>query len=186
MGEDKMEEIWKDIPGYEGLYKVNTIGEIWTERYEKKLKYSISSDGYKQYNLRKDKKAHIMAAHKAVALAFIPNTNNLPLINHKDENKLNCYYENLEWCTPKYNITYNGLNERVEKVLREKYGTEFYIYDTKGNYIGKFKGTRKFAREHDMSSGSFSSALRKNNDGIKRYSCKGYIPSLLPLKDNLC
>ena len=181
-----MEEIWKDIPGYEGLYKVNTIGEIWTEKYKKKLKYSISNDGYKQYNLHKDKKAHIMTAHKAAALAFIPNPNNLPLINHKDENKLNCYYENLEWCTYQYNVTYNGINKKVGNVLREKYGAEFYVYDIEEKYLGKFKGARKFAREHGISSGNFSSTLNKNNDGIKRRSCKGYIPSLVPLKDNLC
>ena len=72
------------------------------------MKWSLHKDGYKQYNLHKNKKSYIMTAHRSVALAFIPNPDNLPLVNHKDENKLNCYVGNLEWCTESYNIKYNG------------------------------------------------------------------------------
>ena len=71
------QEIWKDIPGFEKLYQVNQWGDIYSLYTNKKLKYSISNNGYKQYNLHKNKKAYIMTAHKAVALAFIPNPNNL-------------------------------------------------------------------------------------------------------------
>ena len=90
-------EIWKDIPGYEGLYQVNQWGDIYSLYTHKKLKWSLHKDGYKQYNLHKNKKSYIMTAHRSVALAFIPNPDNLPLVNHKDENKLNCYVGNLEW-----------------------------------------------------------------------------------------
>lgn len=91
-------EIWKDIPEYEGLYQVNQWGDIYSLYTHKKLKWSLHKDGYKQYNLHKNKKSYIMTAHRSVALAFIPNPDNLPLVNHKDENKLNCYVGNLEWC----------------------------------------------------------------------------------------
>lgn len=79
--------IWKDIPGYEGLYRVNQFGEIYSLITNKKLKHSVHKDGYFIYNLHKDKKAYLMTEHRAVALCFVPNPNNLPIINHKDENK---------------------------------------------------------------------------------------------------
>lgn len=170
-------EIWRDIPGYEGLYQVNQWGDIFSLYTSKKLKWSIHKDGYKQYNLHKNKKAYIMTAHRAVALAFIPNPNNLPLINHKDENKLNCYIDNLEWCDHLYNNTYNGKNEKIKEKELEKYGKEFYVYDTNLNLIGKFKGTRKFAKEHNLHSGSFSSVLNYNSKNPEKlHQYKGYYP----------
>lgn len=176
-----MEEIWKDIEGFEGLYKVNEYGEIFSFYTNKILKYSISNDGYKQYNLHKNKKAYIMTAHKAVAKAFIPNPNNFPLINHKDEDKRNCYYDNLEWCDYKYNNSYNNKQEKISKKQLNDYGKEFYLYDINLNFLGKFKGTRKFARENNLSSGNFSTCLNKNNNGKNKYRCRNYIPCLTPL-----
>lgn len=178
------QEIWKDVVGFEGLYKVNQWGDIWSEYAHKKLKWSYHKDGYKIYNLRKDHKPYLMTAHRAVAMAFIPNPDNLPVINHKDEDKTNCYYQNLEWCTHQYNNTYNGLDERARRYGLERFGVEFYLYDINFNFLGKYKGTRKFAREHGIASGSFSTVLNKNNDGYKHYQYKGLIPSLIPLKYN--
>ena len=57
-------EIWKDIPGYEGLYQVNQWGDIYSLYTHKKLKWSLHKDGYKQYNLHKNKKSYIMTAHR--------------------------------------------------------------------------------------------------------------------------
>lgn len=168
-------EIWKDIPGYEGLYQVNQWGEIYSLYTNKKLKWSLHKDGYKQYNFHKNKTAYIMTAHRAVALAFIPNPNNFPLVNHKDENKLNCYIDNLEWCTESYNIKYNGNHSGQAQF--NNYAKEFYIYDSDLNLIGKFKGIRKFSREHNLHSGSFSSVLNynsKNPEKMRQY--KGYCP----------
>lgn len=176
-------ETWKDIPGYEGLYQVNQWGDIYSLYTNKKLKWSLHKDGYKIYNLHKDKKAYIITAHRAVALAFIPNPNNLPLVNHKDENKLNCYIDNLEWCDHLYNNTYNGKNEKIKEKDLGKYGKEFYVYDLELNLIGKFKGTRKFAKEHGLSSGNFSTALNHNsNYPDNLHQCKGYYPIFFKLK----
>lgn len=95
-----MQEIWKDIPNYEGLYQVSNIGnvKILNANGDKILKKSISS-GYYCVGL----KGKLYYVHKLVAFAFIPNPNNLPLINHKDGNKQNNNINNLEWCTYSHN-----------------------------------------------------------------------------------
>lgn len=102
-----------------------------------------------------------MTAHRSVALAFIPNPDNLPLVNHKDENKLNCYVGNLEWCTESYNIKYN--RNRSAQAQFDNYAKEFYVYDLELNLLGKFKGTRKFAKKYNLSSRNFSSILNYNS-----------------------
>lgn len=145
-----MDAIWKDIPGYEGLYRVNQWGEIYSLYTNKILKYSISQDGYKQYNLHKNKKNYIMTAHKAVALAFIPNPENLPLINHKDEDKQNCYYENLEWCDHSYNNTYN--NRHIKIARQCSYIT--YQYNDKGELVAEYESSRAAGRMNGLSDGS--------------------------------
>lgn len=168
--------MWKDIPGYEELYKVNEYGDILSSYTNKILKYSISQDGYKQYNLHKNKKAYIITAHRAVALAFIPNPDGFPLVNHKDENKLNCFIENLEWCDFSYNINY-GENKAAQSYFK-KYAKEFYVYDLNMNLIGVFKGIKKFCRENNISAGSFNSALihnTKNPNNLHR--CKNFYPT---------
>ena len=142
----KEKEIWKDIPGYEGLYQVNQWGDIYSLYTNKKLKWSLHKDGYKQYNLHKNKKAYIMMAHKAVALAFIPNPKNLPAVNHKDEDKSNCYFENLEWCDIAYNNTYNNRHKKIQEKELVKYGKEFYVYDSNLNLLGKFRGDKKICQ----------------------------------------
>lgn len=173
----KEKEIWKDIPGYKGLYQVNQWGDIYSLYTNRKLKWSIHKDGYKIYNLHKDKKAFIMTAHKAVALAFIPNPDNLPLINHKDENKLNCYIDNLEWCSHQYNNTYNDKHKKIQENSLKKYAKQFYVYDSNMNLIGKFVGARKFAKENGISVGSFCSVLKHNSNFPENlHQCKGYYP----------
>lgn len=173
-------EIWKDIPGYEGLYQVNQWGDIYSLYTHKKLKWSLHKDGYKQYNLHKNKKSYIMTAHRSVALAFIPNPDNLPLVNHKDENKLNCCVGNLEWCTESYNIKYNG--NRSAQAQFDNYAKEFYVYDLELNLLGKFKGTRKFAKKYNLSSRNFSSILNYNSKNpIKLRQYKGFYPIFFKL-----
>ena len=119
--------IWKDIPGYEGLYQVSNTGKVRSLNYRgtgqtKILKQNITRYGYKTLALCKNGKDKRYFVHRLVAEAFIPNPNNLPYVNHKDEDKTNNAVWNLEWCTHEYNMNYGTINERRSKTRREKNG----------------------------------------------------------------
>ena len=120
------EEIWKPAPGFEGLYEVSNYGNVKSLNYRRSGKERIidfypGTNGYRQRTLYKDGKAINMKLHRLVALAFIPNPDNLPQINHKDEDKTNNCVDNLEWCDAKYNINYGtGMDRRTEARMIEK------------------------------------------------------------------
>ena len=107
--------MWKDIDGYEGLYQVSNTGEVMNVRTGKILKAKRDKDGYFEVCLCKNGKRYFRV-HRLVADAFIPNSLNLPQVNHKDENPSNNNASNLEWCSCEYNINYGtGIRRRVEK-----------------------------------------------------------------------
>ena len=108
-------EKWKPIKGYEGLYEISNYGDIrsYTKRSNGKLlKPQISRKGYLTVMLYKDSVVKCLKIHRLVAQAFLPNPDNLPQINHKDENKRNNDVNNLEWCTNEYNHNYGSRNKR--------------------------------------------------------------------------
>lgn len=107
-----MDEIWKDVPGYEGLYLVSNTGKIFSLRCKRCLTQSTDRGGYMRVPLSSDKKK-FWSVHRLVAMAFIPNPDNLPEVNHKDENTTNNHEENLEWCTRKYNANYGTAMKRM-------------------------------------------------------------------------
>lgn len=112
------EEYFVDIKGYEGLYQVSNKGNIYSCRRNRLMK--INSNGrYSIVTLTKDKQTHTFKVHRLVAEAFIPNLNNYPMINHKDEDRYNNCVENLEWCTAVYNNTYGTRIERSSAKLSE-------------------------------------------------------------------
>ena len=106
-----MEEVWKDIKGYEGLYQISNLGNVKSlPKYRVKygygeiiLKQSISRNGYKIVGLSKNNKYKTVYIHRLVAEAFIPNPKNKLEINHIDGNKQNNFVGNLEWNTRKEN-----------------------------------------------------------------------------------
>ena len=109
--------IWKAINNFPGYYISNT-GEVKSTKYQGQFKRKSSDgllkqrtykSGYKYVNLYKDGHMHSIKVHRLVAQAFLDNPNNLPQVNHKDENKANNDVANLEWCTAKYNMSYNDL-----------------------------------------------------------------------------
>ena len=108
---------WKNvnISGYEEFYEVSSDGEIKSKRSGKIMKQQVDASGYKTISLHLNKKNKAYKVHRLVALAFIPNPNNLPIVNHKDENKKNNRIDNLEWCDYKYNNNYGTKKERISK-----------------------------------------------------------------------
>ena len=131
-----MIEEWRDIKGYEGIYQVSNLGRVkscerdvhfikntgthFTKHYrERILSPNLSTPGYLTVMLYKDnrnggpKQSKRCQIHILVAQAFIPNPDNLPQINHKDEDKKNNCVDNLEWCTRQYNMKYGTLPYRI-------------------------------------------------------------------------
>ena len=129
-----MEEIWKDIKGYEGLYQVSNLGRVkslprlmfngkgYFMSKEKILKLG-TANGYKRVTLCKNNEQEPFLVHRLVAEAFIPNPNNLPQVNHKIddfEHRSDNRVENLEWCTAEYNSNYGTHNEKISKATKGK------------------------------------------------------------------
>lgn len=117
-----IDEIWKDVKGYEGLYQVSNLGRVKSFRESSKfgnpkefyLKPTMINSGYHTVTLYlKDRTRRKFQVHRLVAETFIPNPENLPCVNHKDENKLNNIVSNLEWCTYQYNNNYGTAKKRA-------------------------------------------------------------------------
>ena len=127
-----MEEIWKDVKGFEGYYQVSNLGQVRsidrdvtysngvvTHHKGRLIKPSTNQKGYLQIHLqRQDDKLYI-TVHKLVALHFVEGYAEGLQVNHKDENKLNNRADNLEWCSPTYNVNY-GTNLQRKGVAYKK------------------------------------------------------------------
>lgn len=106
-------ELWKDIKGYEGRYRVSNKGRI--SNYNRILTPTDNGHGYLIIGLCKDGKKTNFYIHRLVAMAFIDNPENKPVVNHKDYNAKNNNFNNLEWVTQKENIAYSINNMRGKK-----------------------------------------------------------------------
>ena len=101
----------KDIKGYEGIYAVTEDGQVWS--YIKNKFLRPTGKTYKGVCLCKDGKHTTYYVHRLVAEAYLPNPNNLPQVNHKDENPTNNHVNNLEWCDRFYNMNYGTVKQRL-------------------------------------------------------------------------
>jgi len=127
-----MEEIWKDILGYEGLYQISNLGRVKSKR---KVLKPIKGE-YLKVGLSKNGIQKTLTIHRLVAQAFVDNPNKLNFVNHIDENKNNNVFTNLEWCTNKYNVNYGERNEKVSKnqsrykiIQKDKQGNIIKVWD---------------------------------------------------------
>lgn len=195
-----MEEIWKDVKGFEGRYQVSNLGRVrsldfvqigrnqFGYSYEvirkgRILKPKISVWGYYRVNLSVNRKISYRSIHRLVAMAFIPNPNNLPEVNHKDENKLNnvvCFNPdgsidtertNLEWCTGLYNLRYGTRNERMQKLVNEPRMRKVNQYDFDGNLLHTYPSISAASRTIGVSTRTMASICGK----IGAHSTHGYI-----------
>ena len=164
-----MEEIWKDIKGYEKMYQISNYGRIKSlsrfinscKQYssigyyskEKIIKQSVSKTGYYICTLCKNGKTRTFKVHRLIAEAFIDNPNNLPIINHKDGNKLNNSIDNMEWCDYSHNnkeAYKQGLKESNLKwivELNKRKRKKVNQYDLNNNFIKQYKSVHEAENE---------------------------------------
>lgn len=170
-------EIWKDIEGYED-YQVSNLGNIRSLNYRQTgkvqvLKLRKDKNGYFRVNLYKDGNRRSYQIHRLVTTAFLPNPDNLPQVNHKDENPSNNRVENLEWCSAKYNANYGTRNQRVAEIERGRIISEEHKmriseansipvaqYTKEGKLIAFFYGTREASRQTGISNTHIADCCR--------------------------
>ena len=152
------------------------MGNVRKTKDKKLLKQTNTYNGYKTVSL-KNKKYRV---HRLVAEAFLDNNENLPYVNHKDENKENNNVDNLEWCTASYNLNYGDRNNKVAKkvsIWRKKKGSDYsprerkrvaqYTLDDK--FVREFRSINEAGRETNSSIGT----IQKCCVGIS-HTCNGY------------
>lgn len=163
MEKEFLNEEWKPVVGYEELLEVSTYGRVRsvTHYIHKKdgtkqivkgkiLSPRIIKIGYYAITLSFEAKHKTLHVHRLVAKAFIPNPYNLPCINHKDENKTNNNFDNLEWCTRKYNNAYGTAVSRRIQTLEERGfdfgGKKVLQYKLNGEFIAEYNSLAEAGR----------------------------------------
>ena len=151
--------MWLPIKGAKD-YFVSDDGDVISYRRYKKgrvLKQTIGNHGYRMVNIYYDNKTHrCRTVHRLVAETFIPNPNNLPDVNHKDENRTNNKATNLEWCNLSYNRTYGTAHER-HKALCSKPCVQKTL---EGTFIAYYPSTAEAERQTGIHNGNISSVCR--------------------------
>lgn len=144
-------EIWKDIKGYEGLYKISNKGRI--KGLYGLMTPQLSREGYYQIMLRKDNKSKQMRIHRLVLNAFgEPPRKNQKYVNHKDLNKKNNNIENLEWVTAKENSNHYEKNRNISKY------NSIVCYDENGN---KFNSYNEAAKAYNIAANTVKNDCTK-------------------------
>ena len=169
-------ETWKDIAGYEGLYQVSDFGEVRSLKYGKTrvLKTGKHRNGYLLVNLWKEGKRKHHYIHRLVAQAFIQNPNNLPCINHKDEDKTSNVVTNLEWCSYSYNNCYGTRKERVaEANINNPKQSDIVLQMTLGYVLVKEWSSMMECGRNGFDQGSVSKCCN-NKYGKQGNVYKGY------------
>ena len=173
-----MEEIWKDIEGYDGAYEVSNLGRVKSvarmpndakgRRHPvgERLLRVRDRKGYDVVTLSKDGELKTFCVHRLVAQAFIPNPDRLQVVNHKDENPKNNRADNLEWCTVSYNTSYGTGTARQASTRRERdnYPTKAVVQrDFDGNFIAEFKSLSDASKATGIDKALISKSCKRIN-----------------------
>ena len=174
MTEEK--EVWKDIQGYEGKYQVSNLGNVKSLQYRNKheehlLNKGYQTNGYYFYTLMKNAKGKNFLIHRLVASHFIPNPDNLPCVNHIDEDKSNNKVDNLEWCSYIYNSNYGTAIERRVKTSADK-RPNILQYTLDGKFVKEYSSITEAERCTGIKKGNICSCC-KNRIGC--LTAGGYI-----------
>ena len=186
--DDPTEEVWKPIAGYEGSYEVSNHGRVKSldrliYRNESKPsmhKGRILKDKYNYRGQGKGAKIVDLYAqgvktghlvHRLVATAFIPNPDNLPCVNHKDENPSSNHVDNLEWCTHKYNTNYGTNIERLRKQKEHKCKPVILI-DDYDRIIERFASLHEASRQLKIYRSDISDVCNGKYKQIKGFRFK--------------
>lgn len=169
------QEIWKDIPGYEGLYRVSSIGNVQSvpsttknsrggrKRTGEVMRQAMMPNGYPSISLNKDGRAKSYRVHRLVALAFHPNPENKPCINHKNCNRSDNRVENLEWCT----WSENNSHAHKYGAQRKHYGqnhhnskiTQEIANEIRAKYIPNVYSMSTLGKEYNLANGTIQAIL---------------------------
>lgn len=129
-------EVWRDVVGYEKYIAVSNLGRVWTKgRFVNSptgMRYLPGSErrmvegrgGYPCVYVKFEDFEKGLYVHRLVAEAFLPNPNNYPEINHKDETRTNNHVDNLEWCTHRYNLTYGTIRQRIKETRLRRHAKQ--------------------------------------------------------------
>lgn len=177
-------EKWKTIIGFED-YQISTLGRVRSFKNHNIYYLNPMIGGYKgqQYKcvrLSNYSNSKVFSIHRLVATAFIDNPNNYPVVNHKDENKLNNEVSNLEWCTQKYNCTYNGIHIKRGLHLKNRKDLSKLVemYSLDGEFLKVFPSLReagRFIGKADNVSDITNCCNGYKRNGVPVHSAYGYI-----------
>ena len=159
-------EEWRDVKGYEGKYQVSNKGNVRTFQRDRSMLMKLKDwFGYKVVMLWNNKVRKDAKVHRLVAEAFIPNPDNLPIINHKDENPSNNCVENLEWCTYKYNNNYgSAIQKRIKSNPRVK---PVVMLNANGEFEMEFESSAEAARHVDGNGSNVWAVCNKRAETYK-------------------
>ena len=164
--------MWKDIPGYEGLYKINECGDVFSIKYNKIKARRMPDQNYlyPYILLYKDGKQKKIGIHQLVAMAFIPNSDNLPVVMHLDNNKYNCHISNLKWGTYEENRQ-DAVNDGL---LNKRNNYNYYqIYDEERKIYENCEGYRQVIEKVGYGTKSMFRYALHNNSKFKDGPYKG-------------
>lgn len=160
----QIKEEWRPVVGYEGTYEVSNLGMVarLPSRQNRKrhvMVHFLINSGYLAVRLTKNKKTKTKLIHRLVADAFIPNPQNLRYVNHKDENPLNNFVENLEHCTCGYNNSYGNWAKRqseshINNLESNKLAKKVVCIETGAVYLSIRDAERKTGCHHSYISQS--------------------------------